>query len=431
METDDNNYSNKTNEQLIAEIIKLQQRITELQKTESEREKSKKVIQEAYEYFENIVETIREPLIVLDSDLRIISANQSFYRIFHVSKEESEGQCLSDIGDKQWNIPKLSKLLLDILPQKSIVEEFEVAHDFPTIGYRIMLLNAREIIDHEKRKNILLVFEDITASRKAELELNKAMNEIKALNKELATKVKEKTEELLKSHEQLIHAEKLSALGQMSGGLAHELNSPLAGLIPVIERCLNKTNKGSEEEEEYMLMLKTAEHMARIVKDLGVFIRKPKGDFKVLNLNEAIEDTLSFSIVSLRQKGIKVKKDFSDKPLLVRGEKTELQQVVLNMITNAKHAVPEGGTVIIKTDISEDMDNVVIEFIDNGIGIEKENIDKIFNPFFTTKKEGEGTGLGLSVSLGIIQKHGGEISVESKPGEGTRFTIILPAIKSS
>ena len=139
---------------------------------------------------------------------------------------------------------------------------------------------------------------------------------------------------------------------------------------------------------------------------------------------------MSFSSVSLKKLGIKIKRELSKRPILIRGNKTELQQVVVNILSNAASAMPAGGSFIIKTDL-EDKDKAVMEFIDNGIGIEKENMNEIFEPFFTTKKEGEGTGLGLAITYGIIKKHGGEISVESEPGEGTNLTIILPAFKSN
>jgi polar amino acid transport system substrate-binding protein len=272
--------------------------------------------------------------------------------------------------------------------------------------------------------------DEITERKQAEDELNDAKKEIEKWNKELERRVEVKTEELVKSQNLLIQAEKLSAMGQMAGGLAHELNSPLAGLVPMLEIHRKRAKEGSSEHNELTLMIKAADHMAKIIKDFGLFSRESKSEFRTLSLNEVIEDTLSFSAVRLKQKGIKVKEDLSARLPLIHGEKTELQQVVLNMITNARDAMNEGGKLNIKTDVSEDKSKVTMEFIDDGAGINKENLNRIFDPFFTTKKEGEGTGLGLSVSYGLIKKHNGVITVESKPGQGTKFLISLPAIKS-
>ncbi|MCK5503773.1 MAG: GHKL domain-containing protein, partial [Thermodesulfovibrionia bacterium] len=161
------------------------------------------------------------------------------------------------------------------------------------------------------------------------------------------------------------------------------------------------------------------------------FSRESKGEYSELNVNKVIDDTLGFSASKIKQKGIQITKEYEDALPKVDGEKTELQQVILNMITNALDAMTDGGKLTIRTDITKDKNNVIMEFIDNGTGIEKEHLGKIFDPFYTTKRPGKGTGLGLSVSYKIIKKHGGNISVESEPGKGTKFTIYLPAVKSN
>jgi len=230
---------------------------------------------------------------------------------------------------------------------------------------------------------------------------------------------------------QLIQMVKLSAMGEMAGGLAHELNSPLCGLLPMIEKYRNEAKEGTKEKMELSLMLRACEHMARIVRDFGSFFRKPKSEFYELDLNEVIENTLSFSTGSIRKKGIQIIKEYEDALPRVRGEMTALQQVVLNMVSNAGDAMPDGGRLIIKTGVSEDNKYAVMEFIDTGAGIHKNDLKKIFDPFFTTKRLGKGVGLGLSLSHTIIQKHGGEIAVESKPGKGTKIRISLPAVRSN
>ena len=278
--------------------------------------------------------------------------------------------------------------------------------------------------------NVLLK-QEISERNQIEKALENAKAEIEAWNRELEIRVKDKTDELLNAQAQMIQSEKLAVMGELVGGLAHELNSPLAGLLPLLKAFRARAEKGSADHKELSLMSNAAEHMARIIKNFGVFSRKTKGIFTTLSLNEVIEDTLSFSEVKLRHKGIKIKKDLNGSLPLVKGDKTGLQQVVLNMITNACYAMDEGGMFVIKTDVSEDKRWVIMEFTDNGAGIDKENINKIFDPFFTTKISGEGIGLGLSVSYEIIKKHDGEITVESKPGKGTRFSISLPAVKSS
>jgi len=270
---------------------------------------------------------------------------------------------------------------------------------------------------------------DITASKRNEEALKKAKEEIETWNKELEKRVREKTEELGASQAQLIQSEKLSAMGQMAGGLAHELNSPLAGLLPMLEQYKNKAAKDSREYIEFSLMFKASEYMAKIVRDFSSFARESKGEYFELNLNELIDDTLNFITSRFKQKGIQIIKEYEDVLPKIKGEKTELQQVILNIVTNALDAMLEGGRFIIRT-VSKN-NKVSMEFIDNGLGIEEEYINRIFDPFYTTKRPGKGTGLGLSVSYKIIEKHGGDISVESDPGKGTKFTVHLPAVKSN
>ena len=263
------------------------------------------------------------------------------------------------------------------------------------------------------------------------INLSKAKEEIETWNRELEKRVSEKSEELLKSQAQLIQSEKLAAMGEMAGGLAHELNSPLAGLLPMIEEYKNEEEKDSKRYKELSIMFDACEYMAKIVRDFTSFSRESKGELSEFNLNDIIDNTLGFSASRLKQKSIHLIKEYENKLPKVRGEKTELQQVILNMITNALDALPDGGELKIRTAFAQDNNNVIMEFIDKGTGIEKEYLDKLFDPFYTTKRPGKGTGLGLSISYKIIKKHGGNILVESEPGKETKFTIYLPAVKSN
>ncbi|MBI5195643.1 MAG: PAS domain S-box protein [Nitrospirae bacterium] len=264
------------------------------------------------------------------------------------------------------------------------------------------------------------------ALKESEAELRKAKDELQQWNLELGKRVQEKTEELQKSQAMLFQAEKLSAMGRLAGGLAHELNTPLAGLLPMLEKYREKAAGDAEAHKEIDLMFNACRHMTEIVKDFSAFSRKSQDEIYIINLNEIIEATLSFSIKQLLKVGIRVSTYYTEDLPNVAGKTTELQQVILNMITNARDAMPDGGELTIKTGYSEDKNNVIMEFIDNGIGIEQENLTKIFDPFFTTKKMGRGVGLGLSVSYGIIKNHNGEIIVESEPGKGSKFKIFLP-----
>ena len=247
-----------------------------------------------------------------------------------------------------------------------------------------------------------------------------------------AERIKEKEREIEREKEhqaQLIQTAKLSSIGLLSAGVAHELNSPLTGLLVFLKLHLEDTARDTKKHEELSVMLEATEHMAKIVSDLTAFARESKDELTKVNLNDVIESTLSFSSAQLIRNGIKITKKFSDDLLSVHASKRQLQQVVLNLIMNAKDAMLNGGELTINTYNLKDTSKIAIEFIDTGVGIRAEDIPRLFTPFFTTKEPGKGTGLGLFVSYGIIEDHQGEIKVESKINKGTKFKILIPASK--
>ena len=261
-------------------------------------------------------------------------------------------------------------------------------------------------------KNILqATVRDITERKRAEEKLRSAY------------------ETLRSTQAQLIQTEKIAGIGKLGAGVAHELNSPLTGLINLIESYLERTKEGTKDHKDFAVMLDAARHMARIVRDLGAFSRESKGEKTEVSVNEMIDSTLSFSAQQLSIRDIRLIKDYADDLPRVAGESGQLQQVVLNVISNAHDVMPSGGEFIVRTRASESRDNVIMEFVDNGPGIKQEDLSRIFDPFFTTKGPGKGVGLGLSVSYAIVENHGGRISVESQLGKGTKFTIVLPSAK--
>ena len=271
---------------------------------------------------------------------------------------------------------------------------------------------------------------EIVERTKAEDALKKAHEEIEAWNERLEQRVKDKTEELKVTYGQLFQADKLSSLGQMAAGVAHELNSPLTGLISMLRNYRDNARKDSEEYKHMSLMYEACEHMSKIINDFNAFSRKSESEHIEFKLIEVIESSLSLIMSQLRLKNISVIKEYADEHRMVKGNKTELQQVVLNIIRNAIDSMADNGRLVIKEGISRDKKNVVIEFIDNGCGIEKSEIKNVFEPFVTTKPQGKGTGLGLSVSYAIIKNHRGDIKVESEIGKGSTFTILIPIVTS-
>jgi PAS domain S-box-containing protein len=299
-------------------------------------------------------------------------------------------------------------------------------------GSYIWVLASGSVIKDENGNVIKMRGSHVNITKRKEIE--KKEKEILAV--QTAAEIeRQKAKELLEAYtklrltqEQLVQAEKLSSLGQMSAGVAHELNSPLTGLITMLGFYKKKFSDDPEDQSGFQEMIDSAQHMSKIVKDLCVFARKNKQQLTEINLNEVIESTLSFGALHLKAP-IAISRQYCDDLLPVMGNKTQLQQVVLNMVTNARDSMPEGGKFLIRTRNSEDGGFVIAEFEDSGQGIEKEFLGRIFDPFFSTKEPGKGTGLGLSIVHGIIEEHNGKIEVKSEKGKGTKFIILFPAIK--
>ena len=274
--------------------------------------------------------------------------------------------------------------------------------------------------------------------------LKQTRDEIEQYNRTLEEKIIERTLELEDAQAQLVQSEKLSAIGQLAAGVAHELNNPLGGILGYAQFTLEKMQKIDPEQvtakdiKTYIKYLTDVEAQARrcktIVQNLLRFSRSSRTtEFDEVDINTVIDDTCTFMEHQLKMKQIAlIVKKHPDLPC-ISGNAGQLQQVFTNLIINAMHASPPETKIEVITRMSPALGEfagaVEIVCIDQGVGIPPEEVKKIFEPFFTTKEVGKGTGLGLSVSYGIIKEHGGEIKVLSGPGEGTTFTVILPVQK--
>jgi signal transduction histidine kinase len=256
--------------------------------------------------------------------------------------------------------------------------------------------------------------------------LTRAHEQVLELNETLEKRVAERTLALARSEKQIAQADKLASIGQLSSGIAHEINNPL-GIILGYTQLLSRNEKpGSQTHEDLKIIEKNVKACKAIVEDLLNFARSSKPKQERADINALIDDVLTFIQRRLRQNALTIVKDYDPTApaMLVDGEK--IRQVLINLLMNAQHATDNKGTITIKTVFDKTGNQMRISVKDDGYGIEKENLSRIFDPFFTTKSTGEGTGLGLAVSYGIIKSHGGHIDVFSEPGLGTEFTVILP-----
>jgi signal transduction histidine kinase len=259
----------------------------------------------------------------------------------------------------------------------------------------------------------------------ASLAIEKARlhNEVTHLAEVLAERVEERTRELKETQAQLIQVEKLAALGELAAGIAHEINNPLHILQAYVEHMSSKLPPDSPFADFLDPMRNALDSIARLAGQLRDFSRPAGGQWKPLNVNRTLENVLKLVNKEMMHCQIEIEDCLASQLPTVTGDNRQLEQVFLNIILNARDAMPGGGRLSVETYANDR--TVHIRFVDTGVGIRQEDLERIFEPYFTTKED-RGTGLGLAICQRIITQHGGRISVSSKLGEGTIFILHLP-----
>jgi PAS domain S-box-containing protein len=385
----------------------LEQRVNELKqeaakpkRVEQERRRKQRrttdrAAREALEYAEALVDTVREPLIVLDGDLRIRSANRSFYQVFKVKPEETLGEFIFDLGNRQWDIPGLRELLEEIIPKNNTFEGFQMEHDFPTIGRKIMLLNARRIpTGADKTRLILLAIEDVTERVQVQEALQKSSEKIKLF----------------------------------AYSVSHDLKNPAIGIYALTKR-LHKQYRDvvDEKARDYCdQILEAAEEIAALVENINVYISSKEIPLNIerVKLAEILQMVRAeFSAqLDIRQIGWSQPESIP----AIKADRLSILRIVRNLVDNA---FKYGGDDLSEISIGyEESDKFhVLSVKDNGLGIRKKDFKKIFGAFQRTQTSRgiEGTGLGLTIVKEIAEQHSGEVWVEPRPEKGTSFYLSI------
>ena len=225
---------------------------------------------------------------------------------------------------------------------------------------------------------------------------------------------------------QINRSEKMASLGQLAAGVAHEINNPLTGILLYANLALERLDKADPLRKYLETVLDDAERCKDIVKHLLAYSRQQSPVKEIFQVNSLIEESLSLIRDQKRFLNIKLVREMSNDMLLIRADKNQLSQVIINLVMNAVDAMERKGTLAFRTFFSKPNDKVCIEISDTGCGIPEEDLSKVFDPFFTTKGLEKGTGLGLSTSYGIVEENGGRISIKETGPMGTTFLIELP-----
>jgi two-component system NtrC family sensor kinase len=231
-------------------------------------------------------------------------------------------------------------------------------------------------------------------------------------------------EELRETQQQLMQSEKLAAMGRLTSQIAHELNNPIYGIMNTLELLKTEIPPDSKRRKILEMSLSETERLSEILRNMLSFSKPEEEIRRPIDVNELLEGITLFVDKQMREANIDIETRFEREIPKVMGSTNQLRQVLLNIIRNAKEAMPQGGILSLET-MRED-ERVIINIKDTGIGISEEIQNKIFEAFFTTKTAVKGVGLGLSVCYGIIKDHGGEIRVESEEGKGSTFSVLLP-----
>lgn len=384
----------------------------------SRLKQSEGVMMEARKYAENIVDTVREPLIVLDGELRVISANRSFYSTFQVLPQDTLKRTIYELRDHQWDIPRLRELLEEILPKNNQLADFEVEQDFPALGRRVMLLNARRIESQGERSPfILLAIEDITERKRAEWDVLHSEERLRHESQEL--------------EQQLISTGRLVSLGEISASMAHEFNNPLGIIIGFTQDLLSEVNPSDPNYRSLEIIGQESQRCRKIIQDLMEYARPRSSEFRMTDVKDAVEKSLNLIQNRFYKQNVEVANEIKADLPKIHADPHQLEQVLVNLYLNAVDAMPEGGRLTVRASINPVVlgagpsEELLLTVADTGIGIDTADLPKIFQPFFTARKK-SGLGLGLPVCDRIVKNHGGRIEVESQLGKGTTVKLYLP-----
>jgi PAS domain S-box-containing protein len=369
-----------------------------------ERLKSREALRESEEKYRTVFENTGNATIIVEEDTTISLVNTKFEVLSGFPKEEIEGK-------KSW---------IEFFAKDDLAEMKEYHHAVRINPNAAPTNYEARFIDRQGNMRSVLLSVSLIPGTKKTVESILDITERKKLE------------------EQMLHTEKLASIGTLAAGVAHEINNPLAIMLGFTDLLLEKVPENSEACDILKTIQKQGNNAKRIVENLLSFVRYKEHREEDVDINKSIEEVFAVKGNAFTLNKISLIRDMEEAVPMVRGDPNELQQVFFNIINNAIAAMKGGGTLTIKTraiDI-DGRQGIETSISDTGVGIKPEHRQRIFDPLFTTKKVGEGTGLGLTVSYAIVKKYGGNLTFATKaagesPEPGTTFVITLPALNES
>jgi PAS domain S-box-containing protein len=368
------------------------------------------------EYFQEIFNNVLSAMVLINNKGEITYINKEFSRVFGYSSEESIGRVISDLISPEGNEKEVTENIQRVHKGEQVLKE--VVRKVKDGNLIELVVIASPIIIKDKHVASSIVFSDMTERKENQIKLEKANRELK------------------EATSRLIHTERITALGELTSSIAHELNQPLNNMKIVCQDILRDVAKDRLDVETIPESIEDMEEqinkMARIIDHMRIFTRRLDSTMNMekMNINDPVKNMFLLIGEQLRMKNIYTVKNLSDELPNVWGSSIGLEQIFTNILINARHALEEGDCRDKKIEIESFMNGkneVSVSIKNNGGLIPIEIKERIFEPFFTTKEPGKGTGLGLSISKKIIEEHNGRIEIEDE-GQWTKFIITLPAL---
>jgi len=368
-----------------------------------------------------------DSIITIDSNQRVLMFNRAAETMFRCSATEAIGQTLDRFIPPRFR-PSHSKDIRKFGETGVTTRAMAAARAISGLradGEEFPLEASISQIEVGGQKLYTVIMRDITERKRAEGELKAANQSLGQALEELQTK----RDELAAMTQQLWQASKLATMGELAASIAHELNNPLATLALRAEFLKDQLPAGDSKQQAILIISEEVDRMATLVSNLLQFSRRSHAQISTLDIRDELTSAIELVHYHLRSRNVKVVREFADTLPGVQGDRQQLRQVFLNLLTNATDAMPQGGTITLRAHteaLNRDAGVLVVEFADTGIGIQPDQLLKIWEPFYTTKQEGKGTGLGLPICRRTVEEHRGTIEVQSEPGYGTTFRMLLP-----